>query len=1019
MAANNKFLIVHLSDIHISEASDSILARANQLSKSIFSQIHQVHKVVIIASGDIAWSGSSGQYALAKEFIENIKAILVDEKADLVIDVVVCPGNHDVDFTQNNDIRSVVLEKIRNEGAENISSSLIECATSLQQDFFDFRNQVTTVDLELDNKLVWGHKIEVGDRVVGIRCLNVAWMSEKREIQGALHFPVSMIRPFDYGQKKGINITVLHHPFNWYSQSTYHAFKNAVRHESHFVITGHEHHQNIGENQDMHSSPSIYIEGGVLYETADRGATSTFNTILVDLNDDGYVSSFYGWNGTTYLQSVDESEWGTFRPLPSKGGPRYRLVEKFESELNDPGAKFSHPAKKEIGMTDIFVWPDLHFLDDVTPVKRQQSASLLEMISNISSAGAFIKGGDRRGKTTLLKQGFRSYHQRGFLPVYIKASWLQKQHIREPLKAVNFALERQYVRESHQGFHQESKEKKILLLDDLQQATLTPSQLSDCLEGVFKFFAAIVVTAKDSPEYLDLTSVDKVAALRGFTQYEIREFGHKKRYELIRRWMSIGDGIDADSREWMATVDRMEKDLTATVGRQLVPAVPIFLLTLLQSGEAHRTADLQNSAFGHYYRYLIASSLESSGIQKEQWAEIFNYCSNLAWVIFSSSASSISEIQITEFSTNYAKEFTPIAPGRRLRDLEGAGIISVSDGNYMFRYPYIYYMFLGQYIADHVDDNEVNRVIGNLCDDLHLKDNSSILLFIAHHTKRSVIYERLCASLLECFSEHSMFDFERDVQAINLLIDKAPDVLFDDAEGRDRRAEAREKQDELEDTFTADSDQSQTVGVAAAVTRLFRGMEILGQFVKNHYGTIRNPVKNELIDTIIQGALRGLTGFSESLMSHNEILANAIERVISEKSRDIDDYKRKQLARKVVFDLVGVIAFAFVQKASSCVGSEYLKQNISNVTSEKNDLSYRLVEMSHQLDLPEAIPFEKIKQLSKDLDGNIFGQTLLRSLALRHLHMFKVPYKEKQRLCSELNIELSNQMAIEYVNRTR
>lgn len=61
-----------------------------------------------------------------------------------------------------------------------------------------------------------------------------------------------------------------------------------------------------------------------------------------------------------------------------------------------------------------------------------------------------------------------------------------------------------------------------------------------------------------------------------------------KRYELVRRWVAIGDTTDEGSQEWMATIDKAEKDLTTAVGRQLVPAVPIFLLTLLQSAEAKR-----------------------------------------------------------------------------------------------------------------------------------------------------------------------------------------------------------------------------------------------------------------------------------------------------------------------------------------------------------------------------------------------------------------------------------------------
>lgn len=1011
MPATN-LLIVHFSDLHIRTVEDAILKRAKQLAAATYSQLPQVENVLIAVSGDIAWSGRAEEYTLASEFLDEFVSEIHKESPNVRVDIVVCPGNHDVDFREHDEVRDAVLAKVRAIGTKDVSSKLIAAATAVQDNFFAFRERVSTLALEFDNKLVWEHRIQVGAKSIGIRCLNVAWMSELREKQGALHFPEGMIKAFDHGNKRGLNVTVLHHPFNWYSQSSYQAFKSAVRHESHMVFTGHEHYQNVGETHDIHSSPSIFVEGGVLFETADQGATSTFNLVLVDLEDERYVSGLYSWNGERYFPSVDDSEWGSLRPLPSKGHQRYPLTENFVAQLDDPGARFIHPAKKSLSISDIFVWPDLLFLDDSSVVKRQQSASMFESLDNIKHPGILIKGDEKLGKTTLLLQYFRSYHSRGFLPLYVNGAWLQRQHLKEPLKAINFALDRQYARSGHDAFHQEARDKKVLLLDDLHKSKLSGEALSDVLKVLFNHFGAVLLCAKDGPEALDLLSVDRVPALQELGQFEIREFGHKKRYELVRRWVAIGDSADEGSKEWMAMIDKSEKDLTTAVGRQLVPAVPIFLLTLLQSAEAKRPADLQNSALGHYYHYLITSSLELIGVQRDQWSEIFNYCSNLAWTLYSASTKQLSDSEIVEFSAAYSKEFTPIAPGRRLKELIDAGILTCVDDVYHFRYPYLYYMFLGQYLAEHIHEPEVDQVISRLCEDMHLRDNSNILLFVSHHTRSPIIYERIGKTLEACFADKNAFNFAEDVQAINRLIEKAPELLFDDTPGHDKRAEMREHQDRMDDAAQP-TDDSQ-IGSAASVTRLFRGMEILGQFLKNHYGTARNQVKNELIQVLVQSGLRGLNGIAAVLVEQTDALSDMVERAIREGRNDIAEHERRQIARQVIFDLIGMIAFAFVQKTSSCVGSEFLKGNIAEVSASANTLGHRIIEMSHQLDLPEAIPFERLKALRKEMDNNLFGTALLRSLALRHLHMFKVSFKDKQRLCSELGINLSCQLAIQF-----
>lgn len=1008
----NKLLIVHLSDIHINSKEDGILNRARQLAAAVYQQLPLVAKVLIAVSGDIAWSGLDCQYDLAENFLKQFVDEIKGECPSVEVDIVVCPGNHDIDFSVHDEIREAILNSIRIGGVEKITPKVIDVATTVQSSFFRFRDRVTTLNFDFDNRLVWEHRFELGGGAIGVRCLNVAWMSELKEKQGMLLFPDSFVRSIEFHGKHGLSVTLLHHPFNWYAQSSYHAFRNAVRHESHLVLTGHEHFQSVGETQDVHSSASVFLEGGVLFENESRGSTSNFNIVVVDLEDDRYVVGLYSWDGERYKPNADESEWGSFRPLPTKGCQRYPLTDSFEVELTDPGARFSHPAKKELNINDIFVWPELKCLDDVSTIKPQLTASWFESQENVGSRGVFIKGDEKTGKTTLLHQYFQSYYTRGYIPLYIKGTWLQKQHIKDPLKVIAFALDRQYVKTVHLAYRQESRDKKILLLDDLHRASLSSSSLSNCLDELFKSFGAVIVMAKDGPESFDVLSVDRVPALRELAQYELREFGHKKRYELVRRWAAIGGGGGESSQSSMATIDKMEKDLTTAVGRQLIPSVPIFLLTLLQSVEAKRSADLQNSALGHYYQYLITSSLEAIGVQREQWSEVFNYCSNLAWTFFSSSMESISDRELVEFGAHYSKEFTPIAPARRLRELCDAGILIGSEDVYQFRYPYLYYMFLGQYLAEHIHETEVDQTIARLCEDLHLHDNANILLFIGHHTRSPIIYERIKETLKSCFFDEKPFDFVKDVDSINRLINSAPKLLFEDSPGRDTRAEIREHQDQLE-SASEDRDVENTTESVAAVTRLFRGMEILGQFLKNHYGTTRNPIKNELIDSLMQSALRGLQGFIAVFIEEHELLTKMVERLITSCRSDLLDHEREILARQIIFNVTGLVAFAFVQKASSCVGSAFLKENVAEVVAQSESLTYRLIEMSHQLDLPEPIPFERLRDLQNELEKNLFATTLLRSLALRHLHMFKVTFRDKQRLCSQLGIELSHQMAIQ------
>lgn len=1006
----DKLLVFHLSDIHIRTSSDEILKRTEKVAQSAFAMLPQVDRVLIVASGDIAWSGTTDQYDLAAEFISTLVANLRREAPDTPVEVAVCPGNHDCNLERHDEVRAAVISAIRANPKPPLSPALIASSTSVQEEFFQFRDMVSTLPVEFGaSRLSWRHKFIVGNKHVTVRCLNVAWMSVLKEKEGTLVYPDSEIEPLNVASK-GLVLTVLHHPFNWFTQASYRPFRTAVRNESHLVLSGHEHSQNVGEVQDTTSSPSVFIEGGVLHDS--NSDTSTFNIALIDLRDDQYYVSVYAWDGNKYHPDLAPSNWGSLRPLPDKGKQQFPILPDFARIIDDPGATFIHSAKKELSMSDIFVWPEIKFSEDSAIIKRQVNGGYFEAIENIGS-GAFIRGDEKTGKTTLLLQYFRSFHARAYIPVYLRGNWIQKQSIREPERTIRFALGKQYnARDLHTILH-ESRDKRILLLDDVDFCMLSGAQLSECLENLFPFFGAVLITAKDGAEVFDMFSLEHVAALKGFERYEIREFGHKKRYELVCRWAAIGsDNPGLAARQSMADIDKWEKQLDTAVGRQFVPSVPIFLLTLLQSIEGSRTADLQNSALGHYYQYLITSALDRTGVKQDQWSEIFNYCSNLAWSIQTSPGHSFSEAELIEFNKTYSAEFTPVSFGQRLKHLLDAGVIALSEDTYRFRYPYLYYMFLGQYIAEHIHEPSCQQLVAHLCQELHLKENANTLLFIGHYTRNPIVYERISETLAKCFADSPAFDFEKDVDLLNRLVDSAPALLFTDKPDEDMRATARAQQDRVDDQLV-DHDDGDLPLEAAAMTRLFRGMEILGQFLKNHYGTTRNPTKNELVDALIQAALRGLHSLTESLRAHPEQLADYVEKHLRDSRDDLQEHERKLLARQFVFDLTGWITFAFVQKAATCVGSEYLKPNVREVAEYRNNVAYRVVEMGQQLDLAEPLPFDRLKALHKEFDKNMFATALLRSLALRHLHLFKVTFRDKQRLCSELGIAIERQLALE------
>ena len=114
-----KLLIVHLSDIHFNQTSNSLLRKKEELFNSIKNQVRDVEKTIIIVSGDIAFSGKQEEYKIADDFFTEI-IIKLEEYSQKSVNIVMTPGNHDCDFSINESVRKSVLKDLN----ENVDDGI-------------------------------------------------------------------------------------------------------------------------------------------------------------------------------------------------------------------------------------------------------------------------------------------------------------------------------------------------------------------------------------------------------------------------------------------------------------------------------------------------------------------------------------------------------------------------------------------------------------------------------------------------------------------------------------------------------------------------------------------------------------------------------------------------------------------------------------------------------------------------------------------------------------------------------
>src|SRR5688500_541431 len=70
--------LIHLSDIHIEEDSDWILARPVEIAQALCGTWEKISCVVVVVSGDISNKGQKNQFLLAERFFSEMKMYLTE-----------------------------------------------------------------------------------------------------------------------------------------------------------------------------------------------------------------------------------------------------------------------------------------------------------------------------------------------------------------------------------------------------------------------------------------------------------------------------------------------------------------------------------------------------------------------------------------------------------------------------------------------------------------------------------------------------------------------------------------------------------------------------------------------------------------------------------------------------------------------------------------------------------------------------------------------------------------------------
>ena len=690
-------------------------------------------------------------------------------------------------------------------------------------------------------------------------------------------------------------------------------------------------------------------------------------------NDGTSVASFA--NESTAWQQVYAGIKLTIAELRTTFTPKPDYLEEIDAT--------DFLSNDRVKLSEIFVFPLLSsYLPQRTKggqFKEQQITSRTDLLKK---RHVIIHGTEVSGKTALARHLFLSLAHESSPVLLIDSERMSGTLIENILRD---AYQRQFNGDYELWKHRRDK---TILIDNL-----TPNpRLLDLLIAAKDHFENVVVTV--SSDAFNAFFMDD-ERLTGFVAMKIEPLSHRQQEKLIRNRLRL---VSADETFTDGQVDQVERRVDSIiVSSRIVPRYPFFVLSILQTYEAY-VPDMKITAYGHCYYVLIISNLLKSGIPHSDAAisTSFNFAEHLAFATFTCSREN-RPLDFAAFLSQYFDAFIIDHSILSRLQRDDYGIISRHG---IFRVSYMYYFFLGRFLSRNSETHK--DLIKKIVAESYLPSNYLTLLFIIHHTTDHEIIDDILLGVMGAFESVAPAKLNRsETKRFGEIVDALSESILSDETieaQRHRERERRDIQDHEYDDSDTDEKYSENSHPVNDCYRVFRNNAILGQVLKNKYGTLERSRVEDIVETIAEGGLRVV-----NILLKDEREIEYLARHLQKEVPDSSLNEVKNILRYFSF----IWTMNSVERIVTAVSHPEIRDILSKIVARKDTPAYDLIEYFSRLDGAKEMTDtvrDKLDALLKK-HGDRFVQSVLSVRTQHYLNTHRTRESVAQSVCALLGIE--------------
>lgn len=668
--------------------------------------------------------------------------------------------------------------------------------------------------------------------------------------------------------------------------------------------------------------------------------------------------------------------------------------QKFLDEINE--TEFRNSGYDSIKLSDIFVNPKFEF-STIDGKNDEKIFSFTEFVSD-KNKYSLISGEYLSGKTSILYRIFTEAVQKNFFPVFVDGNTV-KQSLNFD-KCIQKSINEEYENIAWDVFCK--KGNKIILIDNYTHR-ISDNFITYCKETFDYIYIAI-----DSNEQLLFFKDSRLFA--DFNNNSIKGVGHASKYELIKNWKSLERNNFTTDEQFQNEIENLEQNINSIIlDKNILPNTPFHILTIIQSFETFMPQNFQITSYGHCYYAIIYAQLRSIGLSQTDIDDSLNYLTYLAKSIFDGATNNqwiLLSHSYKDFKDGYKKEYLITdSLVARLED-ERSSILKIDDEKVSFSYPFIFYYFLGKYLAF----NKEKNIVENLCSKIYNKDYANILIFTIHHAIDTDLLDEIelyCLVSLEKFKIAKLTVAE--TAFMNGLMSTLPGEIkrsHSERTTEERRILLRKEQDMLEeqteDIETVNLDEYSDPEIID-IERSMKIIEVLGQIIKNRSGSFKMSKIKELICEVEKLGLRILTYFLDTLKNpeFKDWISERIYVLEKERDQSFDKEKIEKIVEQNIQMMGFVIIIGMLQKTYSALTTQKILPLQEEISGEEDSVAFDFLLLFFKLSY-EGLKFDYIEHYYKKFNNakNSWAKDVLMILVKGYLDFHNVDYRVRAKLSS-------------------